>query len=282
MTAIITAESTGGSPPAPQPGIQTAAADLIARGFAVCRLLPGEKRPTYPGWTTRSLAPDDFGPGDNIGVLGGWLSDGGRPGHALVIIDLDHPDAVARADEFLPATGVIEGRAGKPQSHRYFLVPVDSIPPAHVSQAEQAAPAARAAGKHPGAAKKVFKLAATGKTAIDVIGTGGQVACPPSVHPSGEGREWEGGSPGIPAVVSFSGLWAAVSKLADAIGCKPPKVGGAGGAATQVGCWCGGRRACTGRNGVLVTATAAGVGGTVPQGGRRSRCRGGRSDVHGR
>ena len=77
----------------------------------MCRPDPAEKKPTYPKWGTRSVEPGDFQPGDQVGILGGPLSDGNRPGHALVIIDLDTADAIATADEFLPATGMIDGRA---------------------------------------------------------------------------------------------------------------------------------------------------------------------------
>src|SRR5436309_1291039 len=117
-------------------------------GLAVCRLVPGQKNPIYPAWPTTSLDdPDLFGPDDNLGILTGWLSDGRRPGHALVGIDLDDPEALSLADRFLPPTGMIEGRKSKPRSHRDFLVPCDSIPDRHVSTAEQAAAAALSAGK---------------------------------------------------------------------------------------------------------------------------------------
>jgi len=46
----------------------------------------------------RSKEAGDFEPGDMIGVIAGPLSDANRPGHALVIIDLDAPEAVEQAD----------------------------------------------------------------------------------------------------------------------------------------------------------------------------------------
>jgi hypothetical protein len=198
-----------------------------AAGLGVCRLDPEEKNPLYRGWSTVSLDdPELFDVTDNIGILTGWLSDGGRPGHALVVIDLDAMVAILAADSYLPATGMIEGRPGKPRSHRYYLVPIGSIPPEHVSTAEQSAPAALAAGKHPGPAKQQFRDR-EGAQLVEVLGSGQQAAAPPSVHPSGEVREWEGGTMGKPAVVPWPDLLVAVRRLAASCGWVPeePRAG---------------------------------------------------------
>jgi archaellum biogenesis ATPase FlaH len=61
-----------------------------------------------------------------------------------------------------------------------------------------------------------------GKPAVDFLGTGGQVVCPPSLHPSGERREWEGGSRGEPAVVQFPALLESFTALLRAIGGQLP------------------------------------------------------------
>jgi hypothetical protein len=197
---------------------------LRQRGFAVCKPDPGGKSPTERGWPTRSKERDDFGPGDQVGIMGDPLSDGGRAGHSLVIVDLDAAAAVVRGDDFLPATGMVEGRPGKPRSHRYHLVPNDSIPSWAVSTATQAAPAAKAVAGHAGPFLKHFAHAETKQGLLDLIGTGGQVVCPPSLHGSGGRREWEGGEPGVPAVVDFLELWAAVCDLALACGGTVPVV----------------------------------------------------------
>jgi hypothetical protein len=197
------------------------AALLRSMGFALCKPDPAEKKPTYSRWGTRSKEPADFAPDDMIGILGGPLSDGNRDSHALIIIDLDAPAAVEQADEFLSPTAMEEGRAGKPRSHRYFLVPRDSIPDWALSTAEQASAAAVDETGHPGPFKKAFRLADE-KVVIDFIGTGGQCVCPPSLHSSGECREWTGGAPGEPAIITFPDLWLAVCRLAEACGCKPP------------------------------------------------------------
>jgi putative DNA primase/helicase len=198
------------------------AALLRGMGFALCRLDPAEKKPTYERWGKRSLEPADFRHDDMIGILSGPLSDGGHDQHALVIIDLDTAPAVQKADDYLPPTAMEEGRAGRPRSHRYYLLPFKSIPAWAVSTAEQGAQAAIDEAGHAGPVKKAFCHAATDARVIDFLGTGGQAVCPPSMHASGETREWTGGKPGQPAVVAFDLLWVAVCRLAQACGCKTP------------------------------------------------------------
>src|SRR5262249_31107154 len=164
----------------------------------------------------RSLEPGDFIDGDLIGILGGPLSNGNRPGHALAIIDLDAAEAVATADALLPPTGVEEGRPPPKIRHPPpFLGPLLSIPSWAWSTAEQAAAAAKKAKGHPGPFKKAFNHAKTKQRVIDLIGTGEQAACP---CPAGQ-RVWVGGEP---AVVPFLQLWDAVCELAFACGCKLP------------------------------------------------------------
>src|SRR5690349_13754173 len=85
------------------PGV-VSAAYLLGRGLSLCRPDPGTKTPKYRRWPTFSLAADDFAPDDLYGIIGGPLSSCNRPGHALVIPDLDAPEAVKKADDFLPPT----------------------------------------------------------------------------------------------------------------------------------------------------------------------------------
>jgi P4 family phage/plasmid primase-like protien len=199
------------------------AARLRALGFALCRPGNDGKNPNTRGWSTRSSEPDEYHEGDNCGIQGGALSDGNRPGHALSVIDLDSAKAIELADQHLPPTDMIDCRPGKPRSHRYYLVPVGTIPSWAVSTAEQGARAAKEQTGHAGPFLKRFKNAATGAGVLDFIGTGGQVACPPSLHVrSGERREWQGGAPGEPTVVDFLDLWHAACDLAAACGAKLP------------------------------------------------------------
>jgi hypothetical protein len=197
-------------------------ATLRELGFALCRVSAGQKKPTDPAWPTRSIEVDDFRPTDLIGIIAGPLSHGNRPGHALVIIDIDSPAALEQADAILPPTAMVEGKPDKPRDHRYFLVPLDSVPAWARSEADQAAPAAERAAGHPGPFKKQFRHKETKKVLIDFLGTGGQ-----AVGPSpGNRRRWVGGKPGAPAVVPFLRLWDAVGRLALACGARLPAVNG--------------------------------------------------------
>lgn len=168
-------------------------------GLAVAAIRPGEKVPGYRGWTRRSLEPQDFCPGAQVGLMPGRLSGD------LVCVDLDSPDALARADAFLPPTGMVEGRPGKRRSHRYYRV--TDVPPELTAGPD-------VAGGIGGPRTRHFLGGG-----VDLIGTGGQVVAPPSLHPSGECREWE--SFGPPAVVDCVGLYAAVEELARACGWRP-------------------------------------------------------------
>jgi hypothetical protein len=196
------------------------AAQYRALGLALCKPDPGTKSPRYEHWPTRSLEPEEFAAGDLIGIICGPLSHRNLLGHALIIVDLDDVTAVEQADQYLPATGMVEGRPGKLRSHRYFLVPLDSVPPWAESPAEQGAAAARQATGHPGPWKKAFNHAETKIRLIDFLGTGGQAVCP---SPGNE-RTWTGGSPGEPAVVPFVELWEATCRLAEACGGALPEI----------------------------------------------------------
>lgn len=196
------------------------AAELVARGFSVCKPDPGTKRPSYEKWTTGSLAPEEFGPNDQLGIICGPLSNGGLFGYSLVSIDLDSADAVRRGDEFLPHTHMTDGRPSKPRAHRYYLVPHASIPAWAHSRAPQSSRAAIKRAGHPGPFKKRFTHRGTRECVLDFLGTGGQCVVPPSLHDSGERRTWDGagGTKLRPAVVDFMRLWQATCDLATACG----------------------------------------------------------------
>src|SRR5262249_22768561 len=127
-----------------------------ARSFALCRLRPGEKRPTYRGWNLKGLSPDEVQPDDNVGISTGRLSGD------LVCVDLDHPEVVQRADEFLPFTDMGDGRPGKPRSHRWYRV--TDTPAELVSR--------NASGGIGGPWKKHFKRRKPKAALLDFLGTG--------------------------------------------------------------------------------------------------------------
>jgi hypothetical protein len=195
-----------------------AARRLIRDGFAVCRIEPGEKRPTYPYWATGSIDPDTLSPDDNIGIICGPLC--GFEGMALVCADVDSRKAVELADKDLPATKMVDGRPGKLRSHRYYLTPLASVGAEHTSTAAQTSPVMLREFGHAGPRTVRFK-AEDKSEIVALLGTGAQGVCPPSMHASGERREWDGGRRGEPAVVPFPKLLLAAEALATACGWKP-------------------------------------------------------------
>jgi hypothetical protein len=102
-------------------------------------------------------------------------------------VDLDAPESIELAPEFLPETDRRHGRRSKRESHRWYI-------------------------SADGTAKTVqFK---DGESLVELRGTGVQTVVPPSVHPSGERLVWH--AKGDPATVEYADLKAAVSRLAAA------------------------------------------------------------------
>jgi hypothetical protein len=165
---------------------------LNSRGFATCWVEQGEKNPTKYGWNRQSQPAEDYTPFANLGIQTGKLSDD------MVCVDMDRRDVLAKADQYLPYTPMVDGRQGKPRSHRYYRV--RNIPPDMIADTKVAG-----AG---GPRTKRF-----GDAKIDWQGTGVQVVCPPSIHESGEVRVWDDPN-ADPAEVDFADLWDAVYDLA--------------------------------------------------------------------
>jgi hypothetical protein len=161
-----------------------AARDYLALGWMPVPVPPRSKRPVLPGWQKLRLAetelPQHFADGSNIGLLLGKTSQG------LVDIDLDAPQALAAADYFLPETGRIHGRSGKPRSHRWYLVDPIIEP------------------------KKYQDI--DGTCLVELRSTGQQTIVPPSIHPSGEPLTWV--AEGVPARIDNKMLPRSVAKLA--------------------------------------------------------------------
>lgn len=87
----------------------------LERGIQPVPLCKGKKFPREDDWQTTQLTPADvprfFRTGENLGVrLDSWLVD----------LDLDSQEALALAPDFLPETGWISGRQGKPRSHWWY------------------------------------------------------------------------------------------------------------------------------------------------------------------
>lgn len=198
-----------------------AARRYLGRGWGITFLAPGEKNPQgtrAAGWTTRSMTEAEYLPGDNIGIMTGWVSGNKIPGPEqtfLVCMDLERSEVVALADQYLPPTGAIEGRPGNPRSH--WLYYVKNVPSeALVTTGAQTQTAAEAVGLSVGPRKRAFR-GPDDKVWIEWLASGQQFACPPSLHPSGETRIWH--EAGEAATLEYSTLWDALCKLAEALSC---------------------------------------------------------------
>ena len=134
------------------------------RGLKVIPVAYQKKGPHIKGWQKLRLTESDIpghfnGQRQNIGVLLG------EPSCNHIDIDLDAPDAVTLARNFLPPTGSIFGRAGKKQSHWEYIA--DPLEPTT---------------KFPDI---------DGTMLVEFRSTGAQTIFPGSVHPSGEAVEWD-------------------------------------------------------------------------------------------
>lgn len=134
------------------------------RGSSVIPVPHRSKNPGIEGWQHLRLGIDDLPryfncKPQNIGVLLGVPSSG------LADVDLDHPLALAIADELLPPTPGVFGRASKPRSHRIYRVIGDLD-------------------------THKFRSKTQGMI-VELRSTGCQTVFPPSTHESGEEITWE-------------------------------------------------------------------------------------------
>ena len=162
------------------------ARDYLQKDWQVIPIPARSKAPTIKDWqslrVTEATAKTHFGRGSqNIGVLLGersaWLTD----------VDLDSPEAILLAPYFLPTTGAIFGRSGKPNSHYLYYV---------VNAATR-------------------QLSTKEGMIVEIRSTGCQTVFPGSIHPSGEPVRWS--SEGNPSSVLLEDLVESVQRLAAAV-----------------------------------------------------------------
>lgn len=163
----------------------------ISNGWRVIPVLPKSKKPIIDKWNDYVLGDDDVNKywGNNkvynIGVVLGDAS--GR----LADIDLDCPEAILIAPQYLPPTRAKFGRESSPISHHLFTV--DGPAPTYLKFTD------------PSLANK------KGSTIIELrYGTKYQTVFPPSIHESGEEVKWYGitdiESEGIPPPAKVDGI----------------------------------------------------------------------------
>ena len=160
------------------------AVSYARRGWSVIPIPFRSKNPERAGWHQLRLSADDlkhsFGDRPhNIGVLLG------EPSGWLIDVDLDHELAVTLAPDFLPATGSIFGRPGKPRSHWLY----------HAAHS---------------IATRQWRLPDR-KMVVELRSTGGQTLFPGSTHPNGEVVKWDRNDE--PAIVDPPSLCAQLAAL---------------------------------------------------------------------
>jgi hypothetical protein len=158
----------------------------LSRGWLCVPLRSRSKSPIHKDWPKLQIAPDQIGkyfsPTDNVGLILG------EPSGWLVDVDLDCPDAIALADEYLPPTEAITGRQSAPRSHRWYIAV--------------------------GAKTEKHSDPFDSSMIVELRSTGGQTVVGPSIHPSGERYETLEGKPTVVPALMLS---ACVRALADAV-----------------------------------------------------------------
>jgi putative DNA primase/helicase len=161
------------------------ASAYIDRGWSVTPVQFQTKQAILKNWPKHVISIDTlegyFGSRPtNIGIVLGEASNG------VVDVDLDNPTALKLADDFLPHTDCVFGRASKPRSHRIYQT-------------------------H--SPKRIVEFAANGKMIAELRGDRHMTVFPGSVHPSGEPIVFENGSGGDPKLVKWEELEHALCKL---------------------------------------------------------------------
>jgi P4 family phage/plasmid primase-like protien len=179
------------------------ATNYIVRGWAPIPVPFRAKGPTLEGWQNLRIeeetAPQYFnGEAQNIGVMLGRVSGG------LADVDLDCPEAVALAVDYLPPTTAKFGRSSKRWSH--WLYNTDLCDSEDCAAIQFRDPLKDANGKQ--ATLVELRIGAGGK--------GAQTVFPGSTHETGEQILWEPGADDDPAAVAGAELKVRVQMLAAA------------------------------------------------------------------
>lgn len=176
-----------------EPGEQALATKLCLtalayydRGYLVIPVDHVSKNPNYKGGKAerhdrKSLELLFLSEPSNIGILTG------DPSAGLIDVDLDHVEAIAAADRFLPPTLAVFGRPGKPRSHRIYRC--KDVP------------------------RSCQHRARSGEMIVELLSTGAQTLFPPSIHECGEMFAWDD-EHAEPALIDAVQLRQAVNALA--------------------------------------------------------------------
>ncbi|MFG0256080.1 MAG: bifunctional DNA primase/polymerase [Rhodopirellula sp. JB053] len=152
------------------------------RGWYCVPLRPRSKSPSRRDWTKLRLKPEAFPENSNIGIILG------EPSGWIVDVDLDCPEAIELADQYLPPTVAVTGRPSAPRSHRWYIAA--------------------------GATTEKHQDPNDGSMIVELRSTGTQTVVGPSIHPEGEPYDVLDNEP---ATVPAPMLAACVKALADAV-----------------------------------------------------------------
>jgi bifunctional DNA primase/polymerase-like protein len=148
----------------------------LRKGWQPIPIPPWKKAPRQKNWTALRFSEGEirqhFREEDNVGLLLG------EPSGGLVDVDLDAPEAIELAAKILPPTSRRHGRAGKRESHRWYVA-IPTPDPARFSDLD-------------------------GASLVEIRSTGQHTLVPPSIHPTGERILWE--EAGQPALVDGANL----------------------------------------------------------------------------
>lgn len=164
-------------------------------GWTIIPLQPRSKLPIDSSWQTVEREDDDLfflfeqSPDLNIG----WRIDALR-----LDVDLDSPVATRLAPLFLPTTGMVFGRTGKPRSHYIYYLAEDSSPTTLRFRDPRRGP------REDGLTRMLGEL----RTA-----PGQQTVLPGSIHQSGQRVEWSTPTVGEPATVEWVELLSSMREL---------------------------------------------------------------------
>ncbi|WP_164102530.1 bifunctional DNA primase/polymerase [Candidatus Laterigemmans baculatus] len=139
-------------------GVREQVAIYRRQGWYCVPLRPRSKMPVRADWPNLRIEADainaEFSPKDNVGLILG------EPSGWLVDVDLDCQEAVALADQYLPATPAITGRPSAGDSHRWNIAA--------------------------GATTEKHTDPYDGSMIVELRSTGAQTVVGPSMHPDGE------------------------------------------------------------------------------------------------
>ena len=159
------------------------------RGWYCVPLRPRSKSPVNNDWPKLRIeageAKSHFSAKDNVGIIlggpSGWLVD----------VDLDCPEAIELAEQYLPATPAVTGRPSALRSHHWYIA-FGAVTEKHTAPND-------------------------GSMIVELRSTGAQTVVGPSVHPDGESYDVLSAQPAtVPALM----LAACVKALADAVVAK--------------------------------------------------------------